>query len=166
MRTDELVHKASRGVRTIIRLALGALFVYSGWVKLRQPKPAADFLASVLYTDVAWAIPIVAAIELALGLWLLLGVRVDRSATAAFGMFLCFGALHAFALVTPTSTPTCGCLGQVEAVRNWPVGVWLALNGFLALVAGILAMTSVRSRAGRRMVVHEQKGGGREAKLS
>lgn len=137
-----MVRKASRGVRVIIRIAIGALFVYAGWVKLRQPQPAAEFLESVLYADLTWAVPLIALAEMTLGLWLLTGVRSDRAATAAFAMFISFGVLHGFANVGAEPVSSCGCLGDAAVAANWSSTHWILLNVLLATSAGAVALAS------------------------
>lgn len=145
MRTTELVREASRGVRGLARFAIGALFVYSGWVKLRDPRPAAEFLESVIYIDLAWTIPVLAVLEIAIGLWLLTGVHQERAGKVAFALFIGFGMLHAYASAADTTSQSCGCLGSTHMTSGWTPGIWITLNISLA---GVAALTAFRSPSG------------------
>jgi uncharacterized membrane protein YphA (DoxX/SURF4 family) len=142
MRTAHWVHKASRGVRGLARFAIGALFVYSGWVKLRDPRPAAEFLEGIVYTELPWTIPILAIAEIALGLWLLIGARQERAGKVAFALFIGFGVLHAYASAANTASQSCGCLGSNHMTSGWGPGAWITFNVALAGVAALIAFRS------------------------
>lgn len=71
--------------------------------------------------------------------------------------------LARFAIASPDVAPPCGCLGQVEAVQDWPPWVWLAMNALLACFAGFVACTSQALRPHESTPVGASEGAGNDA---
>jgi uncharacterized membrane protein YphA (DoxX/SURF4 family) len=121
------------------RLILGAVFVYAGYVKLRQPwmlfamsiesyQLVSDSLRDFLAQTLPW-------FELVLGLLLLTGLALRWTATVTAGLLVFFFCvmLHAFLKGMQID---CGCLGPNEKLGPWT----LARDGALLTLA--LAVTT------------------------
>jgi uncharacterized membrane protein YphA (DoxX/SURF4 family) len=108
------------------RILVGALFVFSGFVKAVDPMGSAikfdeyfeafhwGFLSGFgLYLGI-----LLAAAEFAMGLCLLLGVKMKTSAWAALLFMIFFTGLTFYsALASPVSD--CGCFGDAVKLTNW-----------------------------------------------
>jgi len=114
----------SRGVRekwetwrpwigTIVRVALGAIWLWASWEKLRSPRTfvqavrAYDATPEWLSKAIGYGLPVV---EFALGVLLVLGIAVRMSAIASTVLFVVFlvGIVQAAARDIKL---TCGCFG-------------------------------------------------------
>ncbi len=118
-------------IGTVARVALGALLLFSGALKLRDPSwPGA---ASAMGAPRS-AVPLVAPIEIALGAGLAAGVAEPWPAWLALGLLAAFSAALARVLRQPASQrPACACFGRWSAK---PVGAGSLLrNGGLAVLA-------------------------------
>jgi uncharacterized membrane protein YphA (DoxX/SURF4 family) len=132
----------------LARLALGAVFVYAAWIKLREPWLLFAMSIDNYKVLPQWAVLVVARtlpwFELVLGLVLLTG-RLPRisstAATALLGLF--FGLMvRAYA---KGETIDCGCFGPGEAISP----ATLLRDGSLLAGALFLLVLSVRNRKPR-----------------
>ncbi len=121
----------------VLRLILGAVFVYAAYTKLRQP-----WLQFALSIDSyqllpEWAVLAVArtlpGLELVIGLGLLAGWRLRIFAVAAAGLLATFFAILVFSY-GKGMTIDCGCFGVGEALT------WKSLVRDGALVASAVVL--------------------------
>ncbi len=121
----------------ITSTVLGAVFTFSGALKLRDPGwPAA---ARSLGTP-AWMVPLVAPLELMLGVSLIAGLGVVVGAALAVVLLVAFTVVLGRAIRSP-DPPVCACFGQWTAK---PVGVGsLVRNGVLIALALAALATNI-----------------------
>jgi putative oxidoreductase len=139
-------NKTLRWVTFGLRVALGVIFVYAAWVKLRLPwqlfamsidsyqllpEPLVEFLARTL----PW-------FELLLGLVLVTGRWLRVSASVTSLLLLVFFSLMVRAAVKGQEI-SCGCFGPGEAI-SWKT--MLRDGSMLAGALFVTAMAFVRSR--------------------
>jgi uncharacterized membrane protein YphA (DoxX/SURF4 family) len=112
-------NKLLRIVLVLLRLALGGVFVYAAWIKLREPWMLFALSIDAYHVLPEWAVTLVARtlpwVELMAGLLLLAGrwVRVSTVATSAL-LALFFGMMvRAYARGEAID---CGCFGPGEAI--------------------------------------------------
>lgn len=135
----------SRWLRLFLRLALGAIFVYAAWTKLRQPWQLFASSIDAYGLLPMWAVKLEARVlpwgELLLGLLLVSG-RFLRTASIAASLLL----LGFFAVMVRTYASgiqiECGCFGpgDVISIRS------LARDGTLLLASLVLAGMAIRKR--------------------
>jgi uncharacterized membrane protein YphA (DoxX/SURF4 family) len=127
-----------RAALLVLRLAVAAVLVYAGWVKLRQPPllfalevDSYQLLPSWAVLALAYALPWV---ELGLGLWLASGLAAAWSATAAT---LLLGTFFGVVLRTYLKglEINCGCFGPSEPLTRWTV----VRDGLLVVMALVTA---------------------------
>ena len=103
----------------ILRLVLGAVFLYAAWTKLRQ-----SYLIFAMSIDAyqllpQWAVLAVARalpwFELLVGVLLLIGVWLRYAATAASALLVIFFALMVQSYVKGQGID-CGCFGLGDAI--------------------------------------------------
>lgn len=127
----------------IVRVALGALFVFAAWMKLRNPQAFADSViafkifgsADHLVVLTTFVVP---WLEMICGVLLLLGLWSRAAAIALFAQLLVFTAGVVSVLVRKMDV-TCGCFGEYE----WPCtgaisGCHVIRNSVLLLASAIL----------------------------
>ena len=143
---------SSRVFRTVVlalRVALGAVFVYAAWTKLRQPWELFAMSIDAYKVLPYWAVLAVARAlpwaEMLIGLALMAGRWLRVSAGAASLLLLMFFALMVRAYVKGMQID-CGCFGLGEAISART----LARDG--GLLAGYLFLTWT-SLSGRRKAV-------------
>ncbi len=122
-------------IGTVARIVLGALFLASGALKLRdQSWPGA---ARAMGAP-RWTVPLIAPAEIALGAALAAGVAVPWPAWLALGLLAVLSAALVRVLRRPhDERPACACFGRWSAK---PVGAGSLLrNGALAALA-VLAL--------------------------
>lgn len=134
-------NRAFRLLATGLRIALGAVFAYAAWIKLRDPWFL--FAQSIDSYQVLplWAVELVARIlpwaELLIGLLLIAGLWRRISTAAASLLLLVFFALMVRAYAKGMEI-ACGCFGPGEAI-SWRTllrdGALLAVSLFLAAVS-------------------------------
>jgi uncharacterized membrane protein YphA (DoxX/SURF4 family) len=123
---------------SVLRIVLGALFVYAAWMKLRDPW--ALFAISIDSYQVLplWAVELVARtlpwFELLLGVLLITGLWRGVSATAASLLLAVFFSLMIRAMVKGLQID-CGCFGPGERLA------WVTLLRDGALLASSLFVT-------------------------
>ena len=135
----------SRWLRLLLRLALGAIFIYAAWIKLRQPWQLFASSIDAYGLLPMWAVKLEARVlpwgELLLGLLLVSG-RFLRTASIAASLLL----LGFFAVMVRTYASgiqiECGCFGpgDVISIRS------LARDGTLLLASLVLAGMAIRKR--------------------
>ena len=135
----------SRWLRLFLRLALGAIFIYAAWIKLRQPWQLFASSIDAYGLLPMWAVKLEARVlpwgELLLGLLLVSG-RFLRTASIAASLLL----LGFFAVMVRTYASgiqiECGCFGpgDVISIRS------LARDGTLLLASLVLAGMAIRKR--------------------
>jgi uncharacterized membrane protein YphA (DoxX/SURF4 family) len=135
----------SRWLRLFLRLALGAIFVYAAWIKLRQPWQLFASSIDAYKLLPMWAVKLEARVlpwgELLLGLLLISG-RFLRTASIAASLLL----LGFFAVMVRTYASgiqiECGCFGPGDmiSIRS------LARDGTLLLASLVLAGMAIRKR--------------------
>lgn len=126
---------------TILRVILGALFVYAAWLKLRDPW--ALFAISIDSYQILplWAVEIVARslpwFELLLGVWLISGLWRGISATVTSALLLVFFGMMIRAMIRGLQID-CGCFGPGERI-SWVTllrdGTLLASSLFVTIMA-------------------------------
>jgi uncharacterized membrane protein YphA (DoxX/SURF4 family) len=129
----------------LLRLALGAIFIYAAWIKLRQPWQLFASSIDAYGLLPMWAVKLEARVlpwgELLLGLLLVSG-RFLRTASIAASLLL----LGFFAVMVRTYASgiqiECGCFGpgDVISIRS------LARDGTLLLASLVLAGMAIRKR--------------------
>ena len=131
--------KVARFLPLLVRLALGGVFVYAAWVKLREPWLLFAMSIDAYHVLPEWAVLAVARTlpwaELTLGLLLISGRWPRLSATAASALLTVFFGLMVHAYVKG-ETIDCGCFGPGEAISPWTLlrdGSLLAGALFLAV---------------------------------
>ena len=127
-----------RAVVLALRVALGAVFVYAAWTKLRQPWELFAMSIDAYKVLPYWAVLAVARTlpwaELAIGLTLMAGRWLRVSAGAASLLLLVFFALMVRAYVKGMQID-CGCFGLGDRIS----ASTLARDG--GLLAGYLFLT-------------------------
>ncbi len=116
---NPLVQKIKKALQSpvpyfIIRLALGSIFIYAGFIKLLDPKAFAKaislyyILPDVLLAPVAIGLPI---IELLAGLGLIFNIRGSLAVISA--LLLCFTAVLGYGIFNNLNID-CGCFSSEE----------------------------------------------------
>ena len=115
-----------KALRIISRLLIGALFIFSGYVKVIDPMGSAikfgeyfeafsmHFLAP---TALVFGI-LLAVAELVLGLCMLFGVRMKEAAWGALLFMILFTCLT-FVLSVFNPVEDCVCVGDAIKLTNW-----------------------------------------------
>jgi hypothetical protein len=120
--------------------ASAGILVVSGMAQVRSPRPAAAALFAAGLPVAAWAIRVLAAGEIVLGLAAILR-PTPPVALAVAGAYVCFAAAASLFLWSP-QVRSCGCLGD----RTVPPSVLhVALNLAAAAFAVAAAVTRVAS---------------------
>ena len=140
--------RALRGILLAIRVVLGAVFVYGGYVKLQTPWALFGMaIDSYHLVPLRYIEPLARTIpwfEVVVGLLLIFG-RFMRISTAAVSLTLAvfFAAmLHAF---LNHQEIDCGCFGPGDPISKWT----LLRDG--SMLAGSLFLTWMALRGPRRM---------------
>ncbi|HDS07662.1 MAG TPA: DoxX family protein, partial [Bacteroides sp.] len=115
-----------RFARLISRILLGAVFIFSGFVKAVDPLGSAykfsDYFHAfgLKFLD-GLSLPLgilLPALELALGIMLLLGYR-KKIVTWAVTVFMVFFTLLTLVLAVFNPVEDCGCFGDALVLTNW-----------------------------------------------
>ena len=143
-------NKAFGAFLLLLRLALGAVFVYAAWVKLREPWLLFAMSIDNYQILPQWGVELVARTlpwaELALGLLLIVGRwrRVSTvAATALLGVFFSM-MVHAWLRGQKID---CGCFGPGEAISP----LTLLRDGSLLGGAVLLTVESFWRKSGGRL---------------
>lgn len=129
-----------RGTRMLLilgRLALGAVFLYAAYTKLRQPWQLFAMSVNAYQLLPEWAVVVTARVlpwlELLVGALLLAGYQLRYVAAAATALLLCFFGLMLRSYFRGSGID-CGCFGVGEALSPQT----LARDGLLLFVSGAL----------------------------
>jgi uncharacterized membrane protein YphA (DoxX/SURF4 family) len=127
----------------ILRLVLGAIFLYAAYTKLRE-----SYLVFAMSIDSYQILPPNAVlgvartlpwVELVIGAWLLIGWRIAPAATAATTILAAFFGIMLYTYGRGL-TIDCGCFGLGEAL-TWKT---LLRDGTMVAAAGVLALMAWR----------------------
>lgn len=129
----------------VLRIALGLVFVYAAYTKLRQPwllfamsidsyKILPDWAVTTLARTLPW-------LELAIGLLLIIGWKLRFAAAAATALLLGFFAIMVRSYVKDMGID-CGCFGLGEALSVKT----LIRDGALLLLAILITAASFGRR--------------------
>ncbi len=119
----------------VIRLVIGGLFVYAGFLKALKPQAFADsivtfqMLPKQLINVMAMGLP---PFEILVGAMLIMGIRTKAASLAAILMSVIFSIAILQGLIRGLQID-CGCFGSgtPSAMKNW-----LSLGRDLLLIAG------------------------------
>ena len=141
----------SRWLRLFLRLALGAVFVYAAWTKLRAPWQGFASAVDAYGLLPMWAVKLVARAlpwaELLIGLLLVSGRFLRLSSIAASALLLGFFAVMVRTYASGIQIE-CGCFGPGDAISIRS----LARDGSLLLVSLCLAGMAIWSSRRERSV--------------
>ena len=128
----------------LLRLVLGAIFIYAAWTKLRQHWMIFAMSIDSYHLMPEWAVLFLGRtlpwLELAIGVLLLAGYKLRYVATAASALLLVFFAAMVRSYVIGQGID-CGCFGLGEAISPKT----LVRDGSL-LAASVLLAVSAFSR--------------------
>ena len=131
-------NKFLRAIPLVLRIALGAVFVYAAWVKLREPWELFALAINSYGILPLKATELVARslpwLELAIGVMLIVGLGLRISATVTSLLLLVFFALMVRAF-SQGKEISCGCFGPGEIISWWT----LLRDG--SMLAGALLLT-------------------------
>ena len=133
-------------VALLLRIAIGAIFIYAAWTKLRDPWQMFALSIDSYQLLPMWAVKLVARtlpwFELALGVMVVAGIWLRISATAISLLLAVFFTLvvRAWAMHMEIS---CGCFGPGEVV-SWRT--ILRDGSMLAASLALTVMSLARSR--------------------
>lgn len=138
----------NRGIDVFIlvsRLALGAIFIYAGYVKLKEPWElfamnidSYKILPLAMAETAAHVIP---WLEIALGIWLVTGIWLKTSGTVAALVLGTFIVLMARAYAKGMQID-CGCFGSGDPI-SWKT---LLRDGSMAADAVVMTVLAFRRR--------------------
>ena len=127
----------------ILRIFLGAIFVYAAWLKLREPWAVFAIAIDSYQILPLWAVEMVARIlpwgELVLGILLMAGIWRGVSSAAASVLLIVFLSLMVRAMAKGMQIE-CGCFGSGEPLS------WATLTRDGALLASSLFVTVIALR--------------------
>jgi uncharacterized membrane protein YphA (DoxX/SURF4 family) len=125
---------------TIARIALGALLVVTGSLKIGHANELAAAIAGfrLLHPDIIEPLALILPFgEVLLGAYLMLGLFTRVAAFVATGAFVLYGAAIASAVLRHIPA-NCGCFGpNDQAVADWP---HVAFDLVLAVIALAIAL--------------------------
>jgi uncharacterized membrane protein YphA (DoxX/SURF4 family) len=118
------LNRVLHAIALVLRIALGGIFVYAAYVKLREPWQlfalAIDSYRMLPLWAVEWAARTLPWIELVIGLALIVGRGLRVTATITSAVLLVFiGALVRAKL--KGMEISCGCFGNSEPLTWWTV---------------------------------------------
>ena len=140
-------NSAFRWVAVVLRVILGAVFVYAAWTKLRLPWPlfamsidSYQLLPPSMVELLARTLP---WFELALGLAVLAGIWLRITSTIMSALLIVFFTLMVRAAIKGQEI-SCGCFGPGETIS------WKTMLRDGAMLAGSVAVTALAFMRGRR----------------
>lgn len=129
----------------ISRLALAAIFLYAGYVKLREPWELfamnIDSYKVLPLSMAETAAHVIPWFEIALGVWLLSGIWLRISGAVASAVLLTFIVLMARAYAKGMAID-CGCFGSGDPI-SWKT---LLRDGSMAADAVVMTVLAFRRR--------------------
>jgi putative oxidoreductase len=133
-------NKALRWTLVVLRLALGAIFIYAAWVKLRLPwqlfAMSIDSYGLLPPGPVEFLARTLPAFELLLGVALMAGVWLRISSAITSALLLVFFSLIVNAAIKGQEI-SCGCFGPGETLS------WKTMVRDGAMLAGSLFLTAM-----------------------
>jgi uncharacterized membrane protein YphA (DoxX/SURF4 family) len=139
-----------RVLTLVLRIALGAIFVYSAWSKLKDPwslfAMAVDSYQVLPLRGVELVARTLPWIELVMGVLLIVGRWMRVATVACSVLLLVFFGLMVRARLKGMEI-NCGCFGPGEAIS------WKTLLRDGAMVAGSLVLTVVTMLKNRSLTV-------------
>ena len=139
--------KPLRALELVLRLVLGGIFIYAGWVKLRDPWELYALAINSYEVLPLWAVEAVARtlpwFELAVGAGLVAGIWLRISATITSLLLMVFFALMVRAFAKGMQI-NCGCFGGTDIISKWT----LLRDG--SMLAGSLLLTLMAFKRQRR----------------
>jgi uncharacterized membrane protein YphA (DoxX/SURF4 family) len=138
--------KAFRIAALLFRIALGVIFIYAGWVKVREPWE----LFALAIMSYKTALPLAAAeavartlpwLEMALGVLLLSGIWLRVSTSMTSLLLVGFMGLIVRAKIMGLQI-SCGCFSNDEPIS------WLTMLRDGSMLAGSLLLTAYAFRRG------------------
>jgi uncharacterized membrane protein YphA (DoxX/SURF4 family) len=137
--------KIPRAVTLVLRIALGAVFVYAAWTKLRTPWELFAMSIDSYQLLPLKAVELVARtlpwFELAVGLLLIAGFWLRSAATAVALLLAVFFGLMVRAYFKGMEIP-CGCFGANDII-SWKT--LLRDGSMLAAALALVALSFLRS---------------------
>ncbi len=139
-----LNNKTPAGIAAmILRIIVGALFVYAAWLKLREPWAMFAIAIDSYQVLPTWAVEVVARtlpwFELLLGLLLMTGIWQRVSTTCMSLLLLVFMGLMVRAMAKGMQIE-CGCFGSGEQIS----GLTLLRDGALLAASLFVTWTAFR----------------------
>jgi uncharacterized membrane protein YphA (DoxX/SURF4 family) len=135
--------KLIRILLVVLRVALGAIFVYAAWIKLRDPwqlfAMSIDSYRILPLGAVELAAHVIPWMELAVGLMLIAGLWLRISGSIVSLLLLTFFVLMLRAYAKGMAID-CGCFGPGEAIS------WKTLLRDGSMVAAALLLTTMAFR--------------------
>lgn len=132
--------KAKRWTVLVLRLALGAIFIYAAWVKLRLPwqlfAMSIDSYGLLPPGPVEFLARTLPAFELLLGVVLMIGVWLRISSAITSALLVVFFSLIVNAAIKGQEI-SCGCFGPGETIS------WKTMLRDGAMLAGSLLLTAL-----------------------
>jgi uncharacterized membrane protein YphA (DoxX/SURF4 family) len=114
--------KPLRWTLVALRVILGGVFIYAGWLKLRDPwalfAMGIDSYHLLPYTLVVLFARTLPAAEVALGLWLIVGFWLRISSTALSLLLVIFFSAMVHAKLAGQHID-CGCFGTGDPISKW-----------------------------------------------
>jgi uncharacterized membrane protein YphA (DoxX/SURF4 family) len=138
-------NKLLKIIQIVLRVALGAIFIYAGWVKLQDPWQL--FAAGVASYELLpmWAVEFVARtlpwFEILLGLVLISGFLMRISSTVLTALLGVFFALIVRAYIQGKQI-NCGCFGGNEPISP----LTMLRDGSMLAGAVVLCVMAYRNR--------------------
>ena len=140
-------NRAWRIAGILLRLVLGAIFIYAAWVKIRDPWElfalainSYQILPLNLVEFVARTLP---WLEMAVGVMLIVGIWLRVSSSITSALLLVFFSLIVRAYVKKMEI-ACGCFGNNEPIT------WLTMLRDGSMLAGSLLLTAIAFRSPRK----------------
>lgn len=139
-----------RWLALVLRIALGGIFIYAAWAKLRDPWELYALAINSYEVLPLWAVELVARtlpwFELVIGIGLIAGIWLRLSATATSLLLIVFFGLMVRAFAKGMQI-NCGCFGGTgDIISKWT----LLRDG--SMLAGSLLLTSMAFVRQRRTV--------------
>ena len=130
----------TRVLAVVLRIALGAVFIYSAWTKLKDSWALFAMAVDSYQLLPLWAVELVARtlpwLELAIGILLIAGLWMRVSTVVTSLLLLTFFGLMIRAYAKGMEI-NCGCFGPGETIS------WRTLLRDGALLAGSLTLTTM-----------------------
>jgi uncharacterized membrane protein YphA (DoxX/SURF4 family) len=140
--------KALAAAVVVLRVILAGIFIYAGYIKLRDPWQL--FAASIASYELVpmwageWIAKIFPWFEIALGIGLLVGWRLLKPSAAFTALLLIFFNVMLWRAFLQGKEIDCGCFGPGEALT------WKTLVRDGSMLAGALLVTWSAFAQGRR----------------